>query len=102
MGTVDSYKLMVKIIDLQGDEIRYEANENVKSLATIQKDLSEAYIDKAKMFEGSSSKIPLSMNVIFNSDATLLRDQAGTLSNNANITSPQSFAKAMEQFYRDR
>ena len=35
LATVDSYKLMVKIIDLQGDEIRDEANENVKSLAAI-------------------------------------------------------------------
>ena len=29
IATVDSYKLMVKIIDLQGAEIRDEANENV-------------------------------------------------------------------------
>ena len=48
---------MVKIIDLQGGEIGYEAKENVKSLASIQNDLSTAYINKAKRFEGASLKI---------------------------------------------
>merc|ERR550537_1770150 len=49
---------MVKIIDLQGDEIRDEANENVKSLAAMQIDLSRAYILKANMFVEASLKIP--------------------------------------------
>ena len=105
-ATVDSYRLMVKIIDLQSVEIRDEANENVKSLAAIQTDLSRAYILKAERFEEVISKIPntrRSTNKILKSDASLLRDQAGTLSNNANsTTSPQSFAKSMAKFYRDR
>jgi len=75
----------------------------VKSLAAIQLDLKDAYILKANKFVEARSKIPRSMYEIFNKDATLLRDQAGTLSINANKnTSPQSFAKSMAEFYQER
>merc|ERR550537_728905 len=68
---------MVKIIDLQGDEIRRLANENVKSFAAMQTDLSYAYFFKANKFEDAISKIPnsrRSTNRIFKKDAWFLRD----------------------------
>ena len=106
IATVDSYKLMVKIIDLQGDEIRDEANENVKSLAAMQIDLSRAYILKANMFVEASLKIPNSrpsMYKIFKSDASYLRVQADELSNLANsVNSYQAFSRSMATFYRAR
>ena len=106
LATVDSYKLMVKIIDLQGDEMRYEANENVKSLAAIQIDLRNAYILKANMFVEASLKIPnsrRSMYNIFKSDASYLRVQADELSNLANsVNSYQAFSRSIEEFYRAR
>jgi len=106
IATVDSYKLMVKIIDLQGADLRYMANENVKSLAAIQSDLEEAYILKANRFDEVISTNPNSRpstNKIFNEDATLLRKHAGILSDNANrSTSPQSFAKSLADFYQER
>jgi len=105
-AAVDSYKLMVKIIDLQGGEIGYEAKENVKSLASIQNDLSTAYINKAKRFEGASLKISNSndsMDRIFKEDASNLRVQAEELSNLAkNVNSYQNFTGSMEAFYRGR
>ena len=72
LATVDSYMWMVKINDLQGIEKDDEANENVKSLAAMQIDLSKAYILKANMFVEASLKIPNSrpsMYKIFKSDA---------------------------------
>ena len=106
LATVDSYKLMVKIIDLQGDEMRYEANENVKSLAAIQIDLRNAYILKANMFVEASLKIPnsrRSMYNIFKSDASYLRVQADELSNLANsVNSYQAFSRSTVGFYRAR
>mmetsp|Transcript_15672 Transcript_15672/g.20471 ORF Transcript_15672/g.20471 Transcript_15672/m.20471 type:complete len:197 (+) Transcript_15672:77-667(+) len=106
LATVDSYKLMVKIIDLQGDEIRRLANENVKSFAAMQTDLSYAYFFKANKFEDAISKIPnsrRSTNRIFKKDAWFLRDQADELFNNANtVTSPQDFSRSMANFYQYR
>ena len=104
---VNSYKLIIRYIHLQGKKLKDKAEESVMSLKSIQYNLSQVYKEKSKWLKDhATSTYPdfnHSMHKILSSDSLLLEAQADELYDIASQNnSYQSLIIKLAAFYEER
>jgi len=104
---VNSYKLMIKTIHLQGKHLYDRAKESVMSLKSIQYNLSQVYKEKSKwLYDHATSTYPdsnHSMHEILSSDSLLLEAQADELHHSASRNnSYKHLIIKLAAFYKQR